>query len=100
MEKSCNTSRAQFSFGVNELNIDGTPKLDGQGATIPTYSQTTVNEFTRVFTGWNLNPTLIAPGTNNWRDPMVPRVTGTNHDTGAKTLLTERKPGSSLYRPG
>ncbi|MGI9168521.1 MAG: DUF1800 family protein, partial [Pyrinomonadaceae bacterium] len=75
-----------FSIGVNELNLDGTSKLDTQGATIPTYSQTTVNEFTRVFTGWNLNPTLIAPGTNNWRDPMVPRG-GTNHDFGAKTLL-------------
>jgi len=76
-----------FSIGVNELNLDGTPKLDAQGAPIPSYSQTTVNEFTRVFTGWNLNPTLIAPATNNWRDPMVPRATGTNHDTGAKTLL-------------
>ncbi|CAN5615141.1 hypothetical protein BH20ACI3_BH20ACI3_34590 [soil metagenome] len=74
-----------FSIGVNELNIDGTPKLDAQGATIPTYSQTTVNEFTRVFTGWNLAPP-IGPGINNWRDPMVPRG-GTNHDTGAKTLL-------------
>ncbi len=75
-----------FSIGVNELNLDGTPKLDAQGATIPTYSQTTVNEFTRVFTGWNL-ATAIGPGINNWRDPMVPRVSGTNHDTGAKTLL-------------
>lgn len=76
-----------FSVGVNELNIDGTPKLDSQGEPIPTYSQTTVNEFTRVFTGWNLNSTLIAPGTSNWRDPMFPRG-GTNHDFGSKTLLS------------
>jgi uncharacterized protein (DUF1800 family) len=75
-----------FSIGVNELNLDGTPKLDAQGAPIPSYAQTTVNEFTRVFTGWNLNPVLIAPATNNWRDPMVPRG-GTTHDTAAKTLL-------------
>jgi uncharacterized protein (DUF1800 family) len=75
-----------FSIGVNELNLDGTPKLDALGAPIPSYSQTTVNEFTRVFTGWNLNPILIAPATNNWRDPMVPRG-GTTHDTAAKTLL-------------
>lgn len=75
-----------FSIGINELNLDGTPKRDAQGVPIPSYSQTTVNEFTRVFTGWNLDPILIAPGTTNWRDPMVPRG-GTNHDTAAKTLL-------------
>lgn len=75
-----------FSVGVNELNLDGTPKLDSQGSPIPTYSQTTVNEFTRVFTGWNLNPAILAAGTSNWRDPMIPRG-GTNHDFGAKTLL-------------
>lgn len=75
-----------FSIGVNELNIDGTVKLDSLGQPIPSYSQTTVNEFTKILTGWNLNSTLIAPGTNNWRDPMVPRG-GTNHDFSSKTLL-------------
>lgn len=74
-----------FSIGVNELNLDGTPKLDAQGVPIPSYTQTHVNEFTRVFTGWNL-AAPIAQGVNNWRDPMVPRG-GTNHDFGAKTLL-------------
>ncbi len=74
-----------FSIGVNELNIDGSPKLDAQGVPIASYSQTTVNEFTRVFTGWNFAP-AIGPGITNWRDPLVPRG-GTNHDFGAKTLL-------------
>jgi len=76
-----------FSLGVNELNVDGTPKLDAQGIPIPAYTQTNVNEFTRLFTGWNLNPTLIATGTTNWRDPMIPRG-GTQHDFGAKTLFS------------
>lgn len=75
-----------FALGVNELNVDGTPKLDAQGMPIPSYSQTTVNEFTKLFTGWNLNPAILGPGINNWRDPMVPRA-GTNHDGSAKTLL-------------
>lgn len=75
-----------FSIGVNELNLDGTPKLDSQGVPIPAYTQTHVNEFTRVFTGWNLNPTLLGAGISNWRDPMVPRG-GTTHDTGSKALL-------------
>lgn len=75
-----------FSIGINELNLDGTPKRDAQGVPIPSYSQTTVNEFTKVFTGWGLDPRLIATGTTNWRDPMVPRG-GTNHEFAAKTLL-------------
>lgn len=81
-----------FSIGTAELNLDGTPKLDAQGQQIPTYTQTTVNEFTRAFTGWNLVPGGLPPppgltgSVTNWRDPMVPRA-GTNHDTGAKTLL-------------
>jgi uncharacterized protein (DUF1800 family) len=74
-----------FSIGVNELNLDGTPKRDAQGIPIPSYSQTTVNEFTRVFTGWNF-AAAIAAGVTNYRDPMVPRG-GTTHDVGAKTLL-------------
>ncbi|MGH9969126.1 MAG: DUF1800 domain-containing protein [Pyrinomonadaceae bacterium] len=76
-----------FTIGTNELNLDGTPKLDAQGLPLASYSQTTVNEFTRLFTGWNLNPTVIGPGISNWRDPMIPRG-GTNHDFGAKTLLS------------
>lgn len=75
-----------FSIGVNELNIDGTPKLDAQGIPIPAYTQTTVSEFTKVFTGWNLDPNLLGEGIANWRDPMVPRG-GTEHDFTAKTLL-------------
>jgi uncharacterized protein (DUF1800 family) len=75
-----------FSIGTAMLNQDGTPQLDSQGQSIPSYGQTQVNEFTRVFTGWNFVPGAIAPGTVNWRDPMVPRG-GTNHDFNPKTLL-------------
>lgn len=75
-----------FTVGVNELNLDGTPKLDSQGIPIPAYTQTHVNEFTKIFTGWNFNPTQISSGVTNWRDPMVPRG-GTSHDTTQKTLF-------------
>jgi uncharacterized protein (DUF1800 family) len=74
-----------FSIGTAVLNSDGTPQLDAQGMPLASYSQTQVNEFTRVFTGWNFT-TPIAAGTTNYRDPMVPRG-GTNHDVAAKTLL-------------
>jgi uncharacterized protein (DUF1800 family) len=75
-----------FSIGTAKLNLDGTPQLDAQGVPLASYSQTDVNEFTRVFTGWNFVAGAIAPGTSNWRDPMAPRG-GQNHDAGAKTLL-------------
>lgn len=75
-----------FSIGTEVLNLDGTPQLDAQGIPLASYTQTHVNEFTRVFTGWNFNPTLLGTGITNWRDPMVPRG-GQNHDAGAKTLL-------------
>ena len=75
-----------FSIGTSVLNIDGSPQLDSQGSPVASYSQTTVNEFTRVFTGWNFVPGTISPGTANWRDPMIPRG-GTNHDFNSKTLL-------------
>lgn len=74
-----------FSIGTDVLNIDGTPQRDAQGNTIPTYSQADVNEFTRVFTGWNF-AAAIGAGITNYRDPLIPRG-GQNHDAGAKTLL-------------
>ena len=75
-----------FSIGTAVLNADGSPQMDAQGMPVASYSQTQVNEFTRVFTGWNFNPTTLGAGITNWRDPMIPRG-GTNHDFNAKTLL-------------
>ena len=74
-----------FSTGVNRLNHDGTPVLDDQGVPVPVYTQTDVNEFTKVFTGWNF-ATAFQAGTTNYRDPMAPRG-GTTHDRNAKNLF-------------
>jgi uncharacterized protein (DUF1800 family) len=74
-----------FTVGLNQLNENGTEKRDAQGNAIPTYSQDTISDFARVFTGWVLAP-AIATGTANYRDPMVPGV-ARNHDAGEKTLL-------------
>jgi len=74
-----------FSIGTEVLNLDGTPVRDAQGNPVPTYTQADVNEFTRVFTGWNF-ATALGAGITNYRDPMFPRG-GQNHDAGAKTLL-------------
>lgn len=85
-----------FSVGVDMLNQDGTPMIQG-GNRVPTYDQTTVDGFTKVFTGWsqcnNSNCPNFIPGTVNYLDPMV--VNAANHETGAKTLL-----GGTVLPPG
>jgi uncharacterized protein (DUF1800 family) len=81
-----------FSVGLDKLNLDGTPQLDGQGKRIPTYDQTTITNFARVFTGWRLAPpkVTVIGGVSynvfNYQDPMI--VTSeNNHDTAQKVLL-------------
>jgi uncharacterized protein (DUF1800 family) len=81
-----------FSIGTDELNLDGTPKLDAQGRRIPSYTQDTINNFARVFTGWNLaankQTTINGAPVNvfNYQDPMIVSREQ-NHDTAAKQLL-------------
>ena len=73
-----------FSIGTIRLNDDGTPQLDDTGEPVPTYTQETVVDFSRAFTGWKL-ATAPSPGVPNYIAPMV--ATESQHDTGAKTLL-------------
>ncbi len=80
-----------FSIGLFMLNQDGTLQLDGSGNPIPSYDQETVNNFTKVFTGWTLcENTALCPnrttGAPNYKDPML--LIQNNHDTTAKTLLS------------
>lgn len=84
-----------FSIGLYQLNTDGTVKLDSKGRSIPTYTQDTIGNFARVFTGWTYAPKDGAtPKKHNPRNFLVPmvlyRVNGadTNHDKGAKLLLS------------
>ena len=73
-----------FSIGTELLNPDGTSILDINGDPLPSYDQTTVTNFAKVFTGWQLAPN-VAPGTPDYTTPMV--ANATNHDTTSKTLL-------------
>lgn len=81
-----------FTVGLFMLNPDGTLQLDGNNEPVPTYDQTTVNNFTKVFTGWafcsnGTNPACpnAVPGTVNYIDPLL--LNQNNHDVTAKTLL-------------
>lgn len=78
-----------FSIGLEKLNPDGTPQLDGNGDPIPTYDQAVVSGFAKVFTGWTYAAQPI-PGVTNYFDPMI--LVAGNHDVTAKTLF----PGITL----
>jgi len=83
-----------FSIGVDTLNQDGTPVLDGQGNRVPSYDQATIANLARVFTGWDLGPNKVSPvdGTSsaaNYQDPMVPNPNRNKYDIAQKTLLTD-----------
>jgi|KBSSwiStaDraftv2_1062776.scaffolds.fasta_scaffold06390_7 uncharacterized protein (DUF1800 family) len=85
-----------FSVGLEELNADGTPLLDAQGNPIPTYGQTEIAEFARVFTGYTYSsalnpagPAAAKTGTRYYGAPMVtyPTTATLGHDPLAKSLL-------------
>jgi uncharacterized protein (DUF1800 family) len=85
-----------FNIGLFNLNQDGTVQTSG-GIPVDSYDQTTVNNFTKVLTGWTFcaNPANcpnFVTGTQNFIDPLWLN-TGANHDITAKTLFTY--PGST-----
>ncbi|MBA2737798.1 MAG: DUF1800 family protein, partial [Pyrinomonadaceae bacterium] len=80
-----------FTIGLFMLNQDGTVQLDTNNVPLPSYDQTTVNNFTKVLTGWGFcENTTLCPnrtlGTVNFKDPLL--LNQNNHDVTAKTLLS------------
>jgi len=77
-----------FTMGTNMLNPDGSVQVDGNNLPIPTYSQFTITEFARVYTGWTYAPAAGQPvewGAYYSLGNMVPYAP--EHDTGSKQLL-------------
>lgn len=78
-----------FSIGLYELDRKGRAKTDSNGP-IPAYDQRTVEQFAKVFTGWNLADAGEVWVSNDLttfdkESPMLPLEI--YHDTSAKTLL-------------
>ena len=78
-----------FTIGLFQLNQDGTLMLDASGNPIPTYDQSVIADFAKVFTGWTY-PTRpgATPRLHNppyYIGPMV--AVPVNHDASAKKLL-------------
>jgi len=78
-----------FTIGTQMLNQDGSVQFDSSNLPIPTYSQFTITEFARVYTGWTYAPAAGQPV--EWdayitgNGPMVPYAP--EHDPGSKQLL-------------
>ncbi len=85
-----------FSLGTVMLNQDGTPIRDINGKTIPSYSQSAVEGFAHVFTGWTYatqtGATALVHNPENFAVPMwlYRNASGfdANHDKGVKNLLS------------
>jgi uncharacterized protein (DUF1800 family) len=88
-----------FTIGLHELNPDGTLRLDPNGQPIPTYTQDTIVQMAKVFTGWafansasnaTANANLFRAGPSNaaYLDPMM--LWPAFHDDTAKTIVGGR----------
>lgn len=85
-----------FSIGLEELRDDGTVIKDVNGMPVPTYDQTQIKEFAKVFTGLTFadpaNPSATTATKKNNRYyalPMIPYPTTatTGHEQSVKNLL-------------
>lgn len=83
-----------FTIGLHELNPDGTLRLDPNGQPIPTYTQETIVETAKVFTGWGYansaanataNANLFRGSPANYLDPMM--LWPAFHDDSQKTIV-------------
>lgn len=88
-----------FSIGLWELNLDGTRKLNAQNQPIPTYDNSHITEFARVFTGLSFaGPNNFSLFPQDFTQPM--KLWDQHHDCNPKTLLNgvtlpARTPSSS-----
>jgi uncharacterized protein (DUF1800 family) len=78
-----------FTIGLNQLQPDGTLRLDATGLPIPTYDQTTIVQTANVFTGWSYYQSVANPsfygGAVNFDQPMM--LYPAYHDLTAKTIV-------------
>ncbi|HXV78213.1 MAG TPA: DUF1800 domain-containing protein [Candidatus Polarisedimenticolaceae bacterium] len=76
-----------FSVGLFELRPDGTQYTDGDGEPVPTYDNSDITEFAKIFTGLAFDSPApdFGNGTPVWTRPM--RMYQEHHEPGPKYLL-------------
>ncbi|MGV6815635.1 MAG: DUF1800 family protein [Thiotrichales bacterium] len=76
-----------FTIGLVELNPDGSRKIS-EGTTIPTYTQTDVEELARIFSGWKAD--YAGSDGSFFSKPM--KGYEEDHDNGEKVFLGQAVP--------
>ena len=74
-----------FTIGLHQLNPDGSIRTDGAGRPLDSYTQDTVTNLARVFTGWNASVPRGDTSPEHTRQPMT--LTATLHSTLPKVFL-------------
>jgi uncharacterized protein (DUF1800 family) len=93
-----------FTIGLNQLNLDGTPKLDAQGKKLDSYTQNDVSNLARVFTGYDYDYTGVIytltsfesykiPSPENARNKM--KFDASKHSNLAATFLGVTVPANT-----
>jgi uncharacterized protein (DUF1800 family) len=93
-----------FTIGLDQLNVDGTTKLDANGKAIPTYVQSDVSNLARVFTGYDYDYTGVVytqtqfqpypiPSPENARNRML--FDASKHSTLSATFLGVTVPANT-----
>ena len=89
-----------FSIGLNQLNDDGSLKLDATNQPIPTYTQTDVRDLAKALTGWTYNsPNGTVGGGGNYSyypGTMLPMPN--RHMPGPKTFLGQTIPAGQTIQ--
>ncbi|URW76028.1 DUF1800 domain-containing protein [Sphingomonas donggukensis] len=86
-----------FSIGPDQLNMDGTRRLDATGAAIPNYTTDDIKGVAKALTGWTYARLGSAALTdNNARDYSKPMVqVAARYDTTAKTFMGTTVPAGA-----
>ena len=82
-----------FSIGVNQLNLDGSAKLDAAGAPLDSYTQLDVSNLARVFTGYDQNKSFPR-GLN----PNPPNQTLDNLEAARQPMVLDARQHSTLEK--
>lgn len=93
-----------MSIGLYQLNMDGSAKLDAQGAAIPTYGQDDIAGLAKIFTGWGFwsakpsSSTFATPrDTDSDIKPLMAYTA--YHSQLSKTFLGVTFPAYSAWTP-
>ncbi|MGJ8686010.1 MAG: DUF1800 domain-containing protein [Spongiibacteraceae bacterium] len=83
-----------FAIGLYQVNLDGSPKTNGNGELIPTYTQQDIEEMSKVMTGWDLRYNSRYGRTNGSYVHYM-EFDPEHHQTGSKQVM-----GSTIFDDG